>query len=71
MLLEINTKNGEIIQIPDFEEIRFSTGMSEKVFTNDFSNFSIASGYTYNVKSIDSYLSITGSEIARIQLFND
>lgn len=70
MLLEITTKNGENIQIPDYEEIRYSTGMSEKIHTDDLSNFLI-SGYTYNIKSADGYLSIVGSEVARIQLFNN
>ncbi|KKW71859.1 hypothetical protein VN96_1844 [Lactococcus cremoris] len=71
MLLEVSTKDGSCIQIPDYEKIRYSTGMSERVFTDDLNDFSIGSAYTYNIKSKDGYLSINGSEITRIQLFND
>ncbi len=71
MILEVSTKDGACIQISDYEKIRYSTGMSERVFTNDLSDFSIGNAYTYNIKSKDGYLSLNGSEITRVRLFND
>lgn len=71
MILEVTAKYGTCIQIPDYEKILYSTGMSERECTNDLSKFSISDGYTYNIKSKDGYLSINGSEITRVQLFND